>query len=184
MPEPLADDALEARRFPTGRFHLPETPLAPDVRAEMIDTIAGTPAALAAAVEDLTADQLDTRYRPGGWTVRQVVHHVPDSHVNSYCRFKLTMTEEHPTIRTYEEARWGELEDARTADVGDSLALLVALHRRWTDWLRTLEPADWARTLHHPEFGTMNLDQLLALYAWHGPHHVAHITGLREREGW
>lgn len=184
MPEPLSDDTLEALRFPTGRFQVPETPLESDVRIGMIDAIARTPAALAAAVEGLSDEQLDTPYRPGGWTVRQVVHHLPDSHVNSYCRFKLTMTEVHPTIRTYEEGRWGELEDARTAEVGDSLALLVALHRRWTDWLRTLEPSDWSRTLEHPEVGTMNLDQLLAMYAWHGPHHVAHITRLREREGW
>ncbi|MDX1393793.1 MAG: bacillithiol transferase BstA [Gemmatimonadota bacterium] len=177
-------ETLQTLRYPIGELRLPESPISRDTREAMIDTIAGTPAALRAAVAGLTEAQLDTPYRPDGWTVRQVVHHVVDSHVNSYCRFKLTITEEHPTIRTYREDLWGEQADARQADVEVSLRLLEALHERWTGWLRTLGDDQWARTFHHPEMGDLVLDQLLALYAWHGPHHVAHIAGLREREGW
>ncbi len=185
MTTPALDAAeLETRRFPLGRFEPPMEALEPEQRAHMIDRIAAAPARLRAAVEGLDDAQLDTRYRPEGWTVRQVVHHVADSHINSYQRFKLTITEDHPTIRTYEEARWGEEADARAADIEVSLALLDALHERWTGWLRTLTADQWARTLDHPEFGTLVLDQLLALYSWHGAHHVAHITGLRERQGW
>lgn len=175
---------LEKRRFPIGRFEPTEGPLSPEQRAAMIDRIAATPTRLRAAVEGLDDGQLDTRYRPQGWTVRQVIHHVADSHINSYQRFKLTITEDHPTIRIYDEGRWGEEADARTADIEVSLALLDALHARWTGWLRTLTAEQWTRTLDHPEMGTLVLDQLLRLYAWHGEHHAAHITGLREREGW
>lgn len=171
---------LERLRFPIGRFDPPPVPLSPETRVRLIDEIAAAPAALRAAVEGLSEAELDTPYRPGGWTVRQVVHHVPDSHVNSYMRFKLTVTEDRPTIRTYDEAAWGELADAREGEIEPSLALLEALHERWTGWLRTLGPEDWARTLEHPEMGTMTLDQLLALYAWHGRHHAAHIASLRE----
>jgi hypothetical protein len=151
------------------------------MRTEMIDAIARTPMAMRSAVSGLDDDQLDTRYRPDGWTLRQVVHHVADSHVNAYCRFKLAVTEDHPTIRGYEEGEWGDLVDARTGDVELSLAMLDSVHARWTGWLRTLTDEQWLRTFHHPEAGDLVLDQLLALYAWHGPHHVAHITGLRER---
>lgn len=171
---------LERLRFPIGRFDPPPVPLSPETRTRLIDEIAAAPAALRAAVQGLSDAELDTPYRPGGWTVRQVVHHVPDSHMNSYVRFKLAATEDHPTIRTYDEAAWGELADAREADIGPSLDLLEALHARWTTWLRTLGPDAWARTLDHPEIGTLTLDQLLALYAWHGKHHVAHINGLRD----
>lgn len=176
--------SLENLRFPIGRFSFPDSPVPPAHRIELIDSIAATPANVRTAVEGLSAAQIDTPYRDDGWTVRQVVHHLVDSHANSYCRFKLTMTEEHPTIRTYDEAAWGELQDARTADVDLSLAILDGLHARWTAWLRTLTDADWARTLYHPEVGDLALDQLLAMYGWHGPHHVAHITGLRDRMGW
>lgn len=175
---------LEALRFPLGRFTFPDSPVPSDRRAQAIDAIAETPAAARAAVAGLSEQQLDTPYREDGWTVRQVVHHLVDSHVNSYCRFKLAVTEDHPTIRTYDEAAWGELEDARTADIEVSLAILDALHARWTAWLRTLSEDDWARTLYHPEVGELVIDQLLALYGWHGPHHVAHIAGLRDRMGW
>ncbi|MDZ7344493.1 MAG: putative metal-dependent hydrolase, partial [candidate division KSB1 bacterium] len=130
------------------------------------------------------ATQLDTPYRPEGWTVRQLVHHVPDSHLNAYIRFKLAITEEKPTIKTYEEKLWSELHDARTAPIEISLALLEALHKRWVLFLQSLNPSDFARPFHHPELGTMNLDTLLRLYAWHGRHHVAQITSLRERMGW
>ncbi|MDH3734766.1 MAG: putative metal-dependent hydrolase [Gemmatimonadota bacterium] len=175
---------IEELRFPIGRFRFPDSPVPAEARAEMLDAIDGTPAALRRATAGLDDEQLDTRYRPDGWTLRQVVHHVADSHVNSYCRFKLAMTEEHPTIRAYEEANWAELSDGRDGDIELSLQLLERLHTRWVGWLRTLSDDDWARTLHHPEAGDLVLDQLLALYAWHGPHHVAHVTGLRERNGW
>jgi hypothetical protein len=175
---------LESLRFPTGRFRFPDARLTPAERGAMVDTIARTPAMLRGAVEGLDTRQLDTPYRLDGWTARQVVHHVADSHVNSYCRFKLAITEEHPTIRTYDEKAWGDQPDARSADVALSLDIVDSVHRRWTEWLRTLSHDQWARTFHHPEAGDLVLDQLLALYAWHGPHHVAHITGLRDREGW
>jgi len=170
---------LDRLRYPVGRYEPPAVPLSAETRERLIDEIAAAPAELRAAVDGLSDAALDTPYRPGGWTVRQVVHHVPDSHLNSYVRFKLAMTERHPTIRTYDEAAWAEQADARRAAIGPSLDLLDALHARWTAWLRTLGPDDWTRTLEHPEMGTLSLDQLLALYAWHGRHHVAHITSLR-----
>lgn len=176
-----ADPALERLRYPVGRFEPPSGPLPAATRTAMIDEIAAVPAALRAAVAPLADDVLDTPYRPGGWTIRQVVHHVPDSHMNAYVRFKLAMTEEHPTIRTYDETAWGELADAREADIALSLSLLEALHARWTGWLRTLGEADWRRGFDHPEMGALTLDQLLALYAWHGRHHLAHVTGLLGR---
>ncbi|MDX1577224.1 MAG: putative metal-dependent hydrolase [Gemmatimonadota bacterium] len=175
---------LESRRYPTGRFEPLPGPLSMQERGGKIDRIAGTPERLRAAVAGLDDDRLDTPYRPEGWSVRQVIHHVADSHINAYVRFKLAVTEDHPTIRTYEESLWGELHDARTADVEVSLALLEALHVRWTAWLGTLGPDDWSRTLDHPEYGTFTLDDLLAMYAWHGGHHAAQIEGLRERNGW
>lgn len=177
------EDELEALRFPIGRFS-PREALTPEDRERMWDEMGAAPDALRAAVDGLDETQLDTAYRPGGWTVRQVVHHVPDSHLNSYMRFKLTVTEDVPPIRTYEEAAWAELADARYAPVEVSLALLDALHARWIPWLRSLSPDDYRRRLDHPEFGEMDLDILLQLYAWHGAHHIAHITSLRDRMGW
>lgn len=170
-------------RFPIGSFKSEGAPTDEDVR-RAIEHIAEAPAKLRAAVEDLTPEQLDTPYRPGGWTVRQVVHHVPDSHLNSYCRFKLALTEEEPAIKAYHEDRWAELEEARTAPVEVSLALLESLHRRWVLMLNALEPADFQRTFRHPEIGVVTLAQNACLYAWHGRHHVAHITSLRERMKW
>jgi uncharacterized damage-inducible protein DinB len=170
-------------RYPIGRFKRPEG-LTDRARQEMIDTIAATPARLRAAVAGLSDAQLDTPYREGGWTVRQVVHHVPDSHLNAYVRFKLALTELHPTIKTYEEAAWAETVDARTAPIAMSLDLLDALHKRWVLFLRSLSALDFQRTFIHPEHGVMTVEALLALYAWHGPHHVAHITALRTRKGW
>ena len=150
----------------------------------MIQEIADTPANLRASVAGLSAEQLDTPYRPGGWTVRQVVHHVPDSHMNSYVRFRLALTEDEPTIKPYDESRWAELADSRTARIETSLALLESLHERWVLLLRSLSPADFRRQFRHPELGVVSLEKNLALYAWHGRHHVAHITSLRERMGW
>jgi hypothetical protein len=170
-------------RYPIGKFTPPDAST-PDDRSRRIDEIAGLPGALRAAVGGLSPEQLDTPYRPGGWTVRQVVHHVPDSHINAYVRFRLALTEPEPTIRPYEEARWAELDDARTLPPDVSLALLDALHDRWVTLLRALPGDAWPRTLRHPESGVHDLDWLLALYAWHGRHHVAHVTALRERMGW
>jgi uncharacterized damage-inducible protein DinB len=137
-----------------------------------------------AAVAGLTPERFDTPYRPGGWTVRQVVHHVPDSHMNAYVRFKLALTENEPTIKPYEEAAWAELADSASTPVDVSLTLLETLHDRWVRLLRSMTEADFARKFRHPQLGVVPLDKNLALYAWHGKHHVAHITSLRQRMGW
>jgi hypothetical protein len=170
-------------RYPIGKFQFPATVSADD-RQLFIEQIAETPANLRAALEDLNEEQLDTPYRPGGWTVRQVVHHVPDSHINSYVRFRLALTEDNPAIKGYEEALWAELPDARSGPVEMSLGLLDALHVRWTLLLRSLCEQDFKRTFQHSQLGSVRLDQVLALYAWHGRHHVAHVTALRKRNGW
>jgi uncharacterized damage-inducible protein DinB len=136
------------------------------------------------AVAGLSDQQLNTPYRPEGWTVRQVVHHVPESHMHSYVRFKLAITEEEPTIKPYYEDRWALLDDANRAPIELSLNLLSALHERWVWFLRSLKEVDFQRTFRHPDLGTVSLDKNLALYAWHGRHHVAQITSLRERMGW
>jgi len=170
-------------RYPIGRFAYAGESTEEQRRA-FIDRIEATPVRLRAAVEGLTPEQLDTPYRAGGWTVRQVVHHVPDSHINSYCRFRLALTEETPSAKGYDEAAWAELFDSRTAPVEVSLALLESLHRRWVLLLRAMTPADFACTFLHSELGPVTLDRNLALYAWHGDHHVAHITALRARMGW
>jgi hypothetical protein len=170
-------------RYPTGKLSYDDT-LTADKRTSLIDRIAATPASLRAAVQGLTATQLDTPYRPGGWSVRQVVHHVPDSHVNAYVRFKLALTEDNPTIKPYHEADWANLADTRLTPVDVSLSLLEAVHQRWVILLKSMAEADFARPLVHPENGPMTLDRLVQLYAWHGGHHVAHVTELRKREGW
>ena len=170
-------------RYPIGKYE-PKAPLSPAERANAISQIAAAPKSLRDAVAGLSQEQLDTPYRPGGWTVRQVVHHLPDSHLNAYVRFKLALTEDEPTIKPFDEARWAELQDSRETPVEVSLALLEALHQRWDVLLRSLRPEDFARRLRHPERGLMTLDDMVGIYAWHGRHHVAHITSLREREGW
>lgn len=170
-------------RYPVGQFKL-DGEVTEDRRRHLIDEIAETPAKLRAAVEGLSPEQLDTPYRPGGWTVRQVVHHLPDSHMNAYIRFRFALTENEPLIKPYMEDRWAELDDARSAPPETSLALLDALHRRWVLLLRSLTEADFARTFRHPELGVVPLGKSLALYAWHGRHHLAHITALRERMSW
>ena len=171
-------------RFPIGPFTYAR-PATAEERRQRIAQIERTPAELRAAARGLSAAQLDTPYRPGGWTVRQVVHHVPDSHLNAVIRFKLALTESSPTIKPYDEARWAELGDVAGTPIEVSLRLLDALHERWVVLLRSLAPAEFERTLFHPERNaTMTLDEVLALYAWHGPHHTAHITRLRARSGW
>ncbi len=171
-------------RYPIGDFEWPDEPLTPEQRQLAIQVIESTPDRLRAALHGLTAEQIDTPYRPGGWSVRQLVHHIPDSHMNAYVRFKLALTEDAPTIRPYDEARWAELPEARHAPVDVSLDLLAALHRRWVLCLRAMRPEDFARVYNHPDLGTMSLGDVLALYAWHSQHHVAHVTALRDRMGW
>jgi uncharacterized damage-inducible protein DinB len=170
-------------RYPIGKFS-GRAPANDAERQKFLRDVEEAPAKLKAAVQGLSERQLDTPYREGGWTVRQVVHHVPDSHLNSYIRFKWALTEEQPTIKAYYEDRWAELPDTKTTPIQVSLALLECLHQRWTNLLRSFKVDDWNKTLRHPEMGLMTLDQMLALYAWHGRHHVAHITALRERMGW
>ncbi|MEO8908966.1 MAG: YfiT family bacillithiol transferase [Gemmatimonadaceae bacterium] len=170
-------------RYPVGKFDWNGV-VSPSDYPRLIAEIAATPGALRSAVAGLSRDQLETRYRPEGWTVKQVVHHVPDSHLNAYTRFKLALTENEPTIKPYDEAKWAELQDTQVP-IDVSLDLLDALHVRWVALLRSMDAADFNRTFRHPEHNrTMTLAQLLGLYAWHGRHHVAHITSLRKREGW
>ena len=169
-------------RYPIGEFELPGA-LTAAQREDAVRRIESTPTRLRAAVSVLSEEQLNTPYRPGGWTVRQVVHHLPDSHVNSYVRLKLALTENVPTIQTYEEAWWAQLPDSR-GPIEMSLDLLDALHRRWVYLFLELAEPDWARQFRHPDLGDMRVDELAEFYAWHGDHHIAHITNLIEREGW
>ena len=172
-------------RYPIGSFALEEATVAPEERPGLITAIGELPAQFRHAVQGLSEAQFDTPYRPGGWTVRQVVHHVPDSHLNAYVRFKLALTEANPTIKPYEEARWAELPDTAGTQIGVSLVLLEALHRRWVVLLKSMTDAQWSRTYIHPDYQrSFRLDAILAMYAWHGKHHTAHITRLRERMGW
>ncbi len=170
-------------RYPIGKFARdPHVDAAK--RAAWILQIAEAPAMFAAAVHGLDDAQLDTPYRPGGWTVRQVAHHVPDSHMNAYIRCKLAVTEDNPPVKTYEEAAWAEQADARMMPIAASITLLRVLHERWVTWLRALDEPAFARTAVHPEWGRMRVDDFLQLYAWHGRHHTAHVIALRKRMGW
>ena len=174
-------------RYPIGKFEWipPEDEEQMAKRRERyIEVLAKLPSQMRAAVRDLNPEQLDTPYRPGGWSVRQVVHHVPESHMNAYIRFKLALTEDQPTIKTYREDAWAKLPDVAITPIEVSLQLLAALHSRWVDSLETMKPEDFARTLNHPERGLLTLDQMLAMYAWHSEHHLAHITSLHERMKW
>jgi hypothetical protein len=170
-------------RYPIGKFTY-RGPLTEEQKQSCLEEIAKAPANLRATVKGLSEKQFDTPYRPDGLSVRQVVHHVPDSHLNAYVRIKLALTEDEPTIKPYAEDRWARLADTQSTAVEVSLTLLDSLHDRWVRLLRALEPQDWKRTYRHPERGVMDIDQTLALYAWHGRHHVAHVTALRERSGW
>jgi hypothetical protein len=172
-------------QYPIGRFVRPPSSLSSRERLAMIAELEAAPARMRAAVSGLTPGQLDTPYRADGWTVRQVVHHVPDSHLNGYVRFKLALTEDVPTIKPYHEAKWAELPDGRSALIEQSLMLLELIHARWLVVLRSMQSSDFARQLNHPEWDApLSLDVMLALYAWHGRHHVAHVTDLRKRERW
>jgi uncharacterized damage-inducible protein DinB len=172
---------MEDLRYPIGTFVFDPAPT-PDKRAAWIREIASAPALLRAATDGLSADQFETPYRPGGWTVRQLVHHVPDSHLNAYCRFKFALTEENPTIKPYDEAAWANVADTAGTPPEVSLALLEALHTRWVVLLESMTADDFNRPLQHPERGGITLDWMLQLYAWHGRHHAAHVSALRQRE--
>ena len=170
-------------RYPIGKF-TPESHPTPETRARAIETITTLPSRMRQAVGGLGREQLNTPYREGGWTVKQVVHHVPDSHLNAYVRFKLALTEDTPTIKPYNEDAWARLKDSELTPIEVSLALLESIHSRWVTLLKTLEPKDFERKLNHPESGIQTLDRVLSLYQWHGDHHLSHITSLRERMKW
>jgi uncharacterized damage-inducible protein DinB len=175
---PMAD-----LRYPIGPFASDPNPT-PELRVKHMEEISVLPKRLRDAVAGLNPKQLDTQYREGGWTVRQVVHHVPDSHLNAYIRCKLALTENVPTVKLYNEDAWAKLKDSELTPIEVSLALLDAVHSRWVTLLKSLQPDDLQRKLNHPEAGIMTLDRLINLYDWHGRHHTAHITSLRERMKW
>jgi hypothetical protein len=166
---------IETLRYPVGPMERPKTPLDSSARAAYLRTIEELPSRIRALVSGLTDQQLDTPYRPGGWTIRQVIHHVPDSHLNAYIRMKLAVTEDVPTIKTYEEARWAELPDAKTGPIAMSVDLLDALHRRWVAFLRAMPETAYRKPYVHPELGRVPIDEAIAMYAWHCRHHAAHI---------
>jgi DinB superfamily len=170
-------------RYPIGKLQMP-TQVTPARRQQAIEEIAATPAKMRAATKGLNELQLDTPYREGGWTVRQLIHHVPDSHLNAYVRLKLALTEDKPTIKPYDEAAWAELADAKSTPIEVSQTLLDSVHVRWDRLWRSLKPEDFARKLIHPEHGERTVDWLLFTYEWHGKHHTAHITELRKQKGW
>jgi hypothetical protein len=176
--------ANEDLRYPIGRLHRPAS-LTPAERAEAVQTLRNLPDALAASLEGLTGQQIQTPYREGGWNIRQVVHHLADSHMQAYSRLRMALTEDWPIIKPYNEAAWAELADSKSVHVEISLDILRPLHARWVVLIESIPEADFtARGFTHPEHGRTNLDQALATYAWHSLHHTAHITKLRERMGW
>jgi hypothetical protein len=172
----MTDDAL---KFPIGRFKRPSGPLDPAERQKLIRAIADTPKNLDAALKGMTEKQLDTPYRPGGWTIRKVVHHLADSHMNAYCRVKFALTENAPTIKAYDEDAWAGLPDS-LMPIAPSVALLSGLHERWVNLMESMKPEDFQKTVTHPEHGPITVDFLVALYGWHGPHHTGHVKLVRE----
>ena len=170
-------------RYPIGKFD-ENINVTKELKSEFISTIENLPSQLRKEVENLSQQQLDIPYREGGWTVRQVIHHLPDSHINSYVRFKLALTEDNPKIKTYEEHLWAELKDTFETPIEISLNLLEALHQRWSILLNSLTDEQFSRTFQHPEWGSITLSTTLALYAWHSKHHLAHITELKKKMGW
>jgi len=182
-----APTSIADPRYPVGKFHYREPQSAEErtqLRRRHIDTLGAMPGHFRHAVHGLTEVQLDTPYREGGWTVRQLIHHVPDSHMNAYVRFKLALTETDPMIKTYEEQLWAELADSRGTPIDVSLLLLEALHARWVVLLLMLKEEEFARRFVHPEHGPMSLEKALSMYAWHSTHHTAHVTELRKQKGW
>lgn len=170
-------------RYPIGPFTPDATPT-PEFRAKHIEEIAGLPKRFRAAITGLNKEQFETPYREGGWTVKQVVHHVPDSHLNAYIRCKLALTENVPTIKPYNEDAWAKLKDSELTPIEVSLTLLESVHSRWVTLLKSLQPDAFQRKLNHPESGVQTIDHIIALYDWHGRHHTTHITALRERMKW
>lgn len=179
----MTDSVEEDYRYPIGRFKI-EGEITPEMIKLFIRDIKEAPASLRKAIEGLSDEQLDTQYRTDGWTVRQVVHHLPDSHMNSYIRFKLALTEDSPIIKPYFEAKWAELPDTFNTPVSVSVELLSSLHNRWVNLLNTLSAADLKKTFSRPDSGLVTLEKTVAIYAWHGKHHIAQITSLRKRMGW
>lgn len=180
----MENSQSEKLKYPIGKFTYPDKIKKSDVN-KMIKEIDKLPKRLKDAVKNLSEEQLNTAYRDGGWTVRQVIHHLADSHVNSYCRFRLALTEENPTIKPYVEAKWAELPDAKSLPVKFSLDLLKNLHKRWNVLLKSLDKDQLKRTFHHPDHNKdIRLDQTISLYAWHSNHHLAHINELKKRKNW
>lgn len=178
------DDSIEQLKYPIGPWRWPKA-VSPEDVVGWIDEIAAAPGELRAAVAGLDDSQLDTQYRPEGWTLRQVVHHIADSHLNSQCRIRWALTEDEPTIKPYDQPAWGDLADCRLSPIEPSLTLIDGLHQRWVALSRSLSAGDLARQFYHPEHSQpLRIDKTLGMYAWHGKHHIAHITGLRERSGW
>ncbi|MFC5269591.1 YfiT family bacillithiol transferase [Adhaeribacter terreus] len=180
--ENISSEELEKLRYPIGKYDRSQ-PLTENSLRQAIDSIAEMPGELRAAVVTLSDEQLDMPYRPGGWSLRQTIHHLADSHMNAYIRMKLALTEENPTIKPYEEARWAELPDAQ-GDVEISLDLLDALHQRWVLLMDNLTLEQWKRTFNHPESGTTPLDMAAHLYAWHGKHHLTQVVNMRAKMEW
>jgi uncharacterized damage-inducible protein DinB len=180
---PLWRSLVEDQRYPIGKLNI-DPAFDAAARAAAIEAIARLPGELTTAVRGLDDAQLDTPYREGGWTVRQVVHHLADSHLNAYVRCKLIASEAHPPLKGYDDNAWSEMADAKTLPVSVSLQIIEGLHARWVAFLKSLAAADFARTGAHTENGSRTLDHLLQIYGWHGPHHVAHVTALRQRRGW
>lgn len=175
---------MESLKYPTGKFAPKGAPLTEDERAALMTRIRTLPGEARAAARGLTDAQLDTPYREGGWSPRQIIHHLADSHLNAFVRFKLALTEDEPTVKPYDQERFSTLSDVRGVPVEASLAILEGLHERWSRLLSSLTPAEFARKVHHPEIGPIDLDFLLQMYGWHGRHHVTQVTDLRAREGW
>jgi uncharacterized damage-inducible protein DinB len=174
---------IDDLRYPIGRFSAPAS-TTPEMRAASIQTLHLLPERLKKAVDGLSDEQLDTPYREGGWTVRQVVHHIADSHVNALLRFKHALTEDWPTIKAYDEAAWAEMADSKTLPIAPSLAMIDGLHARWVALLEAMTEDDFQKGFNHPEHGRLALTSALAMYDWHARHHTAHIAGLRARKGW
>jgi hypothetical protein len=175
---------MESTQYPIGKFAPKGSPLTPDERRALVAHVRALPAQARAAVLGLDDAQLNASYREGGWCPRQIVHHLADSHVNAFVRFKLALTEDVPAVKTYHQDRWALLADVCGVPVEPSLAILDGLHERWARLLESLTPDDFVRRVRHPDLGEIDLDFLLQMYGWHGRHHVAQITGLRARKGW
>jgi hypothetical protein len=183
-PTIFTEMTLEQFKYPIGKFENPET-ITEEILAAWISAIAAFPHRLKNEVNGLNQEQLDTPYRPEGWTIRQLIHHCADSHINSYTRFKLTLTEDRPTIKPYWEDRWAELIDSKTLPVEYSINLLDGLHARWVGLLHSLTAQDFAKTFIHPEHKKeISLNEYVGFYAWHCNHHLAHITGVKKRNNW